>query len=110
VLITVEIPQLFVPKFGFNPEQIGLQFLGLIIGSVIGEQLAGRGSDLFMNWRAKKNGDQAPQPEFRLWLSYGGFLLAMVGLLVFGIRTEQATQGHWNITPVVRYTQLPLTP
>lgn len=103
VLLTVEIPQLFVPKFGFNPQQIGLQFLGIIIGSVIGEQLAGRGSDFWMTWKAKKMGvDRRPPPEWRLWLSYAGFLLAMVGLLVFGIRTEQAPHGHWNVTPIVR--------
>lgn len=102
MLVTVEIPQLFVPRFGFNPQQIGLQFLGNIIGSVIGEQLAGRGSDWWMNWRAKKLGEgRKPQPEFRLWLSYFGYLLAMVGLLVFGIRIQQAPMGQWNVTPIV---------
>ncbi|KAK6393397.1 hypothetical protein LTR65_002688 [Meristemomyces frigidus] len=102
VLLTVEIPQLFVPKFGFNPQQIGLQFLGMIVGSLIGEQLAGRGSDFWMNKRARKmGGDRRPPAEHRLWLSYGGFLLTMVGLLVFGIRLEQAPQGHWNVTPIV---------
>ncbi|EMC94446.1 hypothetical protein BAUCODRAFT_35666 [Baudoinia panamericana UAMH 10762] len=100
VLLTVEIPQLFVPKFGFNAQEIGLQFLGIIIGSLIGEQLGGRLSDLWMNRRAKQIGKR-PQPEYRLWLSYAGFLLAMVGLLVFGIREEQAPQGHWNVTPIV---------
>lgn len=102
VLLTVEIPQLFVPKFGFNPQEIGLQFLGMIIGSVLGEQIAGRGSDWWMDWKAKRMPEnERPQPEWRLWLSYFGFLLAMVGLLVFGIRTEQAAPGHWNVTPII---------
>ncbi|KAI6884632.1 MFS general substrate transporter [Hortaea werneckii] len=106
VLITVEIPQLSVPKFEFNPQQIGLQFLGNIIGSVLGEQIAGRGSDWWMNWKTKQmnggaSGDKRPEPEFRLWLSYGGYLLSMVGLLVFGIRFQQAPQGEWNVTPIV---------
>jgi hypothetical protein len=103
VLLTVEIPQIFEPKFGLNPQQIGLQFLGMIIGSVIGEQLAGRGSDFWMSWKAKKmgGGDKRPPAEWRLWLSYGGFLLAMVGLLVFGIQTQNAKEGHWNVTPIV---------
>lgn len=34
VLMTVEIPQIFGSKFDLNPQQIGLQFLGLIIGYV----------------------------------------------------------------------------
>lgn len=102
VLITVEIPQLFIPKFEFNPQQIGLQFLSNIIGNVIGEQIAGRGSDWWMAWKAKKMGEQRrPQPEFRLWLSYFGYTLTMVGLLVFGIRIQQAPQGEWNVTPLV---------
>jgi hypothetical protein len=32
VLMTVEIPSIFGTKFDFNPQQIGLQFLGLVIG------------------------------------------------------------------------------
>lgn len=100
VLMTVEIPQLFVPKFGFNSQQIGLQFLGNIIGSIIGEQIGGKLSDFWMSRRAKALG-RAPQPEYRLWLSYGGFLLAMVGVIVFGVRFEQAPMGKWNVTPIV---------
>ncbi|KAK5132088.1 hypothetical protein LTR08_000338 [Meristemomyces frigidus] len=102
VLLTVEIPQLFVPKFGFNAQQIGLQFLGMIIGSIIGEQLAGRGSDIWINRQARKMGEgRRPAPEFRLWLSYAGFLFGMVGLIVFGVKFEQAPKGQWNVTPII---------
>ncbi|KAI9656193.1 MAG: hypothetical protein M1821_004855 [Bathelium mastoideum] len=101
VLVTVEIPQLFLPKFGFNPQEIGLQFLGIIIGSIIGEQLSGPLSDWFVSRRTRQLGGRRPAPEYRLWLSYAGFLLAMVGLLVFGIRTAQAKPMHWNVTPIV---------
>lgn len=100
VLLTVEIPQLFVPKFGFNSQQIGLQFLGIIIGSIIGEQLGGRLSDLWMR-RIGGRKERTPSPEFRLWLVYGGFLLAMIGLIVFGVRFEQAGVDHWNVTPII---------
>lgn len=100
VLMTVEIPQLFIPKFGFNAQQIGLQFLSIIIGSVIGEQIGGRLSDFWMRRRAKAL-DRAPQPEYRLWLSYGGFLLAIIGVIVFGVRYEQAPEGQWNVTPLI---------
>jgi len=41
------------------------------------------------------------RPEHRLWLSHAGFLLTIVGLIVFGVRTAQAPQGHWNVTPIV---------
>ncbi|OBT90698.1 hypothetical protein VE02_00518 [Pseudogymnoascus sp. 03VT05] len=100
VLVSVELPQLFGQKFHFNEQQLGLQFLGIIIGSVIGEQLGGILSDTWMNHRAKKIG-RAPAPEFRLWLSYPGFLLGIMGIVVFLVRTAQAPELHWNISPVI---------
>lgn len=35
VLMTVEIPEIFAAKFDFNAQDIGLQFLGLIVGYVM---------------------------------------------------------------------------
>lgn len=104
VFLTVEIPQIFLPKFGFNAQQIGLQFLGMIIGSIIGEQLAGPLSDIWMrraSVRSQKRNGPPVRPEHRLWLSHIGFLLTIVGLIVFGVRTAQAKEGEWNVTPIV---------
>lgn len=103
VLTTVEIPQLFAQKFGFNPQQLGLQFIGIIIGSLIGEQLGGVLSDRWMRRRGKKLAGSGSsigvQPEYRLWLSYIGFVLTIIGLVVFLVQTEDATT--WNVTPIV---------
>lgn len=104
VLLTVEIPQLFIPKFGFNAQQIGLQFLGIIIGSLIGEQIGGRLSDFWMHRKAKQMAYHAPSPpppEHRLWLSYFGFVLAMVGLIVFGVRFQQLPAHQYDVSPIV---------
>lgn len=100
VMIAVEIPQLFVPRFDFNPQQLGLQFIGIIIGSVIGEQVGGWTSDHWMQWRSRKI-QGAPRPEFRLWLSYLGFLLAILGTVLFLALTARAPKDHWNVGPVV---------
>lgn len=100
VLASVELPTLFIPKFGFNPQQLGLQFLSLIIGSLIGEQLSGPLSDFWMNRRARALG-RRPPPEYRLWLSYAGFILTIVGIIVFLVQTENAEDGKWNVTPIV---------
>lgn len=100
VLNSVEVPQLLQSKFELNAQQLGLQFLGLIIGSLLGEQLGGILSDLWMSWRARRIG-QLPTPEFRLWLSYIGFLLAMAGMVIFLVCTEQAQAGKWTVVPVV---------
>ena len=100
ILSTVEIPQLLQTKFNLNAEEVGLQFLGLIIGSIIGEQLGGRMSDIWMNQRERRLG-QKPEPEYRLWLSYFGFALAIIGLIVFLVCTQEAPAGHWTVTPIV---------
>lgn len=100
VLNSVEVPQLLQRKFELNAQQLGLQFLGLIIGSLLGEQLGGFMSDMWMNARAKKIG-RKPEPEYRLWLSYIGFLLTIAGMVVFLVCTEHATVGQWNIKPII---------
>ena len=99
VLITVETPQLFGSKFHFDPQQLGLQFIAMIVGTLIGEQLGGPLSDFWMNRRSKKG--IRPMAEYRLWLSYPGYLLTIVGLVVFLVRIQQAPEGHWNVTPDV---------
>jgi hypothetical protein len=100
VLVAVELPQLFGTKFHFNAQQLGYQFVSLIIGSVIGEQFGGSISDYWMNRQAKKTGVR-PEPEYRLWLSYVGFILTIIGVTVFLVQTQDAQPLHWNITPVI---------
>ncbi|PYI16155.1 MFS multidrug transporter [Aspergillus japonicus CBS 114.51] len=100
VMNSVEVPQLLQVKFGLNAQQLGLQFLGLIIGSLLGEQLGGVLSDTWMNLRAKRTG-HPPAPEYRLWLSYVGYLVTMAGMVVFLVCTAQAEEGQWTVVPVV---------
>ena len=99
VLITIEIPQLFVEKFHLNTQQVGLQNISIIVGSLIGEQVGGIMSDQWMLRRQHKT-KKAVQPEFRLWLSYIGYLLAICGVVVFLVRIEQASD-QWNVTPII---------
>ncbi|KAJ7439457.1 MFS multidrug transporter [Mycena latifolia] len=100
VLMTVLVPQLFGLKFHLTPGQISLQFIALLIGGVLGEQLAGYGSDRLVNWRTKRAGGRRI-PEFRLALAPPRFLLAIIGLIVWGVQLQNATPGKWNVTPDV---------
>lgn len=100
ILATVEVPQLLQSKFELNAEQLGLQFLGVIIGSLIGEQLGGVMSDQWMR-RGARRLDRKPAPEYRLWLSYFGFGLTIIGAIVFLVCTETSPAGHWNVTPII---------
>ncbi|KAL3463463.1 major facilitator superfamily domain-containing protein [Aspergillus heterothallicus] len=107
VLNSVEVPQLLQQKFGLSASQLGLQFLGLIIGSLLGEQIGGYTSDAWMNIRRRKlqkvTGSEhaRPPPEFRLWLSYPAFLITIAGTTTFLVCTEQAPTGTWRVSPII---------
>jgi len=98
VLMTILIPQLFGEKFHLGPGQMSLQFIALLIGGVLGEQVAGYGSDVLVNWRTKRAGGRRV-PEFRLALATPGFLLSIVGVIVWGVQLQNGTVGKWNVTP-----------
>ncbi|KAG9029992.1 hypothetical protein FRB95_004638 [Tulasnella sp. JGI-2019a] len=99
VLLTVEIPALLGVSYHLDAQGTGLQFLAAIIGCVLGEPLAGWGSDKYMARRRKRGGHE---PEMRLWLSLPGFLLGVVGLTIFGVQLQRTqAAGQWNITPDV---------
>lgn len=100
IMTTVEIPQLFPELFGFNTQQNGLQMISVIVGTIVGEQIGGRMSDLWMSMRRRKLNGRSPQPEYRLWLSYFGFALCIIGVVVFLVQLYNA--GHtWNVTPLI---------
>lgn len=101
VVLTVEMPQLFGEKFHFGPQQIGLQFLAIIVGTVLGEQVGGALSDYWMNRKKHMAGGAYVTPEYRLWLSYIGMLLTICGVVVFLVQNDRLSPGHYNVTPVV---------
>ncbi|KAJ5870206.1 hypothetical protein N7455_005147 [Penicillium solitum] len=99
VMISIEIPQIYPEKFAFNTQQVGLQFLGVITGSIIGEQVGGLISDRWMLIRSKRTGEP-PAPEYRLWLSYIGHALTICGIVVFVIQLRDSSD-IWDITPII---------
>lgn len=98
ILPTIEIPQLFPVLYQFNTQQVGLQFLGVIIGSIIGEQIGGFASDKWMVWRGRSTRSMVPA-EFRLWLSYPGMLLTICGVVVFLVQIGDSPT--YNVAPIV---------
>lgn len=102
VALGVELTKLYFGKFGFNEQQIGYQFLGLIIGSLVGEFSSGWTSDVWMHPAAfpffsfgcKLN--RRPS-ESRLWISYIGFSCVIIGLLVYGFILQR--DEHWTVVP-----------
>lgn len=97
IAVIVEMPIAFGEKFHFNAEQIGLQFIAVIIGCVLGEQVSGPMSDWFMKRVRQRTGQACPAD--RLWLSYIAFSTVFAGLLTWGFQLQKATA--WNVTPCV---------
>jgi len=99
IAIIVMMPQAVGEKFNLDSQSLGLQYLAIIIGSVIGEQLSGPMSDWFLTTYSARAGARAPAQ--RLWLSYPGFVTVIVGLMVWGVQLQNAAAGHWDVTPMV---------
>ena len=78
--VSVIIPTAYGKKFGLNPQQVGLQFLSVLIGAIIGEQIGGYLSDKMMRQHGVDEKRRAP--EFRMWLSYLGFATTIGECLV----------------------------
>lgn len=97
IAIIVEMPIAFGQRFHFNAQQIGLQFIAVIIGCVLGEQVSGPMSDWFLKWMRRTKGQSCPAD--RLWLSYIAFSTIFAGLLTWGFQLQHATE--WNVTPCV---------
>ncbi|CAG8122059.1 unnamed protein product [Penicillium olsonii] len=97
IAIIVEMPIAFGEKFDFDAQQIGLQFIAIIIGCVLGEQISGPMCDWFMGRIRKSRGQSYPAD--RLWLSYIAFATIFAGLLTWGFQLQHATT--WNVTPCV---------
>lgn len=97
IALIVEMPIAFGEKFHFDAQQIGLQFIAIIIGCVLGEQVSGPMCDWFLEHIRKSRGKSCPAD--RLWLSYIAFATVFAGLLTWGFQLQHATT--WNVTPCV---------
>lgn len=100
VAICLTVPQVAGLKFHLDAEGTGLQFLPIMIGLVLGEMVGGFGSDRWMRWSIARRGGTRII-EDRLWLAYPGLILVVVGLVVWGVTTQQAPEGHWVVSPSI---------
>lgn len=121
VLISVEIPVLFGQIFHLPPQDIGLNFLGILVGwvffaaagvhsadienrSLVGEVLGGHLTGYIYKRHAGSNhraGKPSPAPEDRLWIAQLGFPFEIAGIVIFFLRIAEAKPLHWNITPII---------
>lgn len=91
-LIFTAMPQVFEGQYGFSTGSVGLSYLGIGIGSIIGLFIAGGSSDRTVKYLTKKNGGE-PKPEYRLPVMIFASFFVPVGLFIFGWTAEK--NYHW---------------
>lgn len=93
--MTAILPLALREVYDFGAIQQGLFFLGPLIGVVLGERVAGPGSDWMMN-RERRLAARIGQParlESRLYVAVPGLILSVAGVLIFGFTLKHRT--HW---------------
>lgn len=97
--INIILPKVYKEVYGFNVQQVGLQYLSMMVGLVLGEQLGGPLSDLFMKRSRLLRQERSTISELRIWAAYIGAAIAISGVLVYTIMLSKAEEGHWTIIP-----------
>ncbi|KAL6414012.1 hypothetical protein AUP68_03545 [Ilyonectria robusta] len=96
-LIFTAMPVLFEGQYGFSTGSVGLSYLGIGIGSILGLFIAGGTSDSLSRYLTKKNGGEA-KPEYRLPVLIIASVTVPLGLFWYGWTAEKNT--HW-ILPII---------
>ncbi|KAJ5164174.1 Translation elongation/initiation factor/Ribosomal beta-barrel [Penicillium coprophilum] len=99
-MLTVEIPQLFATRFELGPEQTGIQFLGIIVGTILGELFNAVVLSL-MNRKTAEKQRHAVNPKNYLVASYLGFVSMIVGLVVFCVLLGNTLPMHYKVSPII---------
>ncbi|KAF3407088.1 hypothetical protein DPV78_000995 [Talaromyces pinophilus] len=102
-MLTVEIPQLFALRFGLNAQQIGLQFIGIVVGAIVGEAFNAVVLS-WLRWRAQQgvgNIKKAARPTGYLFSSYLRFCCIIAGLVIFCILLGNTNPMDYNVGSII---------
>ncbi|KAI6081353.1 bicyclomycin resistance protein [Hypoxylon rubiginosum] len=96
-LMFTTITEVFQEYYGFSTSTVGLAFLGLGVGSMIGILLFSATSDKYIQRKAAEN-KSGMKPEYRLPLLPLGAILIPAGLFLYGWTADYHV--HW-IVPII---------
>ena len=82
----------FEGNYGFSASIVGLVYIGLGVGMLIGLFLLGAGSDRLMKHLAKKHNNGVPKPEYRLPPMIYSSPFIPVGLFIYGWSAQYHVQ------------------
>jgi hypothetical protein len=110
VAISSNIDVAFHNTYGFESWQVGLCFIGAIVGSIIGIPAGGLLGDIIADWFTRRNGG-IRDPEMRLPTILPSLITMPLSLILYGVGIEYKL--HW-ICPTIglglRTFSLPLYP
>ncbi|KAJ5951974.1 Major facilitator superfamily domain general substrate transporter [Penicillium vulpinum] len=95
-LLFTTITSVFEEQYNFSQGAVGLTYLGMGIGSLLGVFLLGATSDRLLNYLAARSGDK--KPEYRLTPMIPGAVLVPISLFMYGWSAYYKT--HW-IVPII---------
>jgi hypothetical protein len=87
----------FEGQYGFSQGSVGLSYLGIGVGSLIGLVLLGATSDRLLKYLTAKNGG-TPKPEYRLPPMIPGTFFVPISLFIYGWTAYYKV--HW-IVPII---------
>jgi hypothetical protein len=90
-LLFTTITEVFTEQYGFSQGSVGLAYLGIGIGSLLGLAFLGVTSDRILSYLTKKHGGS--KPEFRLPPLIPGAMCVPIGLFWYGWTAE--THQHY---------------
>lgn len=99
-MLTVEIPQLFGTRFELGPRETGIQLLGIIVGTILGEVFNAIILSL-MNRRTVERQRHSVNPKNYLVVSYFGFVCMIVGQVVFCVMLGKTIPMHYEVSPII---------
>ncbi|KAF2495266.1 MFS general substrate transporter [Lophium mytilinum] len=92
--LTLEEDNWYGPPWNYTDAQDAVMNVPCIIGSFIGCIYGGYFSDVFVRWMARRNGGIA-EAEHRLWLMFPAAIFSPLGLILFGIGTNNG--WSWRV-------------
>jgi MFS family permease len=97
VAISSNIDLAFHTTYGFESWQVGLCFIGAIVGSFIGIPAGGHLGDIIADWFTRRNGG-VRDPEMRLPTMLPSLITMPLSLILYGVGIEHKL--HW-ICPTI---------
>ncbi|GFF51664.1 uncharacterized MFS-type transporter C1271.10c [Aspergillus udagawae] len=99
IVVSESVAHLYQGSHGYNftPLQTGLIYISPFVGGLLGTAVAGRVSDVIMQFMSRRNGG-VYEPEFRLVMAIPIALSTSAGLMAFGWSAE--VKDSW-IVPTI---------